>query len=130
MADTYTQPKHGWTCFHCGETFTTVGSASDHFGASPEEQPGCLVKVGIGEERGLLMALRKEQDECRKLSGELESVDCKLQELAEFKRVTGCESVNDLRMWLDSNAGRVVTANALIEGFRERSPEIFAEVIG
>lgn len=25
-SDTYQKPEHGWTCFHCGETFTT-GSA-------------------------------------------------------------------------------------------------------
>jgi hypothetical protein len=56
---TYTKPAHGWTCFHCGETFTTFGSARDHFGATPNAEPGCLIKVRLGEERGLLMELRK-----------------------------------------------------------------------
>lgn len=58
--DTYPAPKHGWTCFHCGETFTTFGAARDHFGATPEAQIGCLIKQILpGEERGLLMELRK-----------------------------------------------------------------------
>ena len=56
---TYQAPAHGWTCFHCGETFTTVGSARDHFGAAPTAEPGCMVRVSLGAERGLLMALRE-----------------------------------------------------------------------
>ena len=31
----YRKPTHGWTCFHCGETFTTEASAREHFGSSP-----------------------------------------------------------------------------------------------
>ena len=63
MTDTYPMPKHGWACFHCGETFTTPGTAEDHFGAMPEARAGCLLKVALGEERGLLMELRRvEQD--------------------------------------------------------------------
>lgn len=62
---TYERPPHGWTCFHCGETFTTVGSARVHFGATPDAKPGCMVRVGLGGERGLLMALRKAEEDCR-----------------------------------------------------------------
>lgn len=57
--DTYPMPAHGWTCFHCGETFTTPGSAREHFGATPSAEPGCCIKVQLGGERGLLSALRK-----------------------------------------------------------------------
>lgn len=35
MDDTYPMPKHGWTCFHCGETFKTPGKAREHFGRTP-----------------------------------------------------------------------------------------------
>lgn len=66
MSDgTYAPPPHGWTCFHCGETFTTVGTARTHFGATPDAEPGCLVRVGLGPERGLLAALRKAEEDCR-----------------------------------------------------------------
>lgn len=51
----------GWTCFHCGETFKTPGSARDHFGYDSVEKPACLIK--IGDERGLVMALRQAQKE-------------------------------------------------------------------
>lgn len=60
--ETYEKPPHGWTCFHCGETFTTVGAARDHFGAAPDATPGCMERVRLGAERGLLMALRKAED--------------------------------------------------------------------
>ncbi len=68
-ADTYEMPPYGWTCFHCGETFTTVGSARDHFGYT-QSDPGCIIdKVAVEEGgkpergRGLLMALRKAEAE-------------------------------------------------------------------
>lgn len=64
--DTYQKPAHGWTCFHCGETFTTPGSAQDHFGATPKAQPGCVMKVLCGGERGLLSALRRTEDQLAK----------------------------------------------------------------
>ena len=56
MTETYQMPPDGWVCFHCGERFTTPGGAQVHFGARPEDQAGCLIKVG--EERGLLMRIR------------------------------------------------------------------------
>lgn len=59
--ETYQKPAHGWTCFHCGETFHTVGAARDHFGSDIMDDPGCRIKLGA--ERGLLMALRKAQEE-------------------------------------------------------------------
>lgn len=51
-----------WTCFHCGETFTTVGAARDHFGASQGSEPGCILKVSVGAERGMLQQLRKAEE--------------------------------------------------------------------
>lgn len=49
----------GWQCFHCGEVFNKVGTARIHFGADPGKEPGCLMKVNIGDELGLLMEVRK-----------------------------------------------------------------------
>lgn len=62
-SDTYERPPHGWTCFHCGETFTTTGSARDHFGAAPDAMPGCMARVQFGAERGLLMRLREAEEQ-------------------------------------------------------------------
>jgi hypothetical protein len=55
-------PKHGWTCFHCGETFRTVADGEAHFGPVPSASPACVLKA----ERGLVRALRdveRERDE-------------------------------------------------------------------
>lgn len=41
----------------------TWGSARDHFGATPAYDPGCLIKVKLGEERGLQMELRRVEEE-------------------------------------------------------------------
>ena len=65
----YPKPEHGWTCFHCGETFTTVGSAGDHFGADPSAPPACMIKVG--EERGLVMYIRRLEKANRGLRAEV-----------------------------------------------------------
>jgi hypothetical protein len=70
MSETYPMPTHGWTCFHCGETFTTPGCARQHFGASPDREPGCLIKVHLGGERGLLSALRQAEDELSRYRNE------------------------------------------------------------
>jgi len=59
VVGTYPQPEHGWVCYHCGETFTTWGAARDHFGETPEVTTGCLLRVQPGEERGLLMTVRR-----------------------------------------------------------------------
>lgn len=67
---TYEKPPHGWTCFHCGETFTTVGSARDHFGATQDAKPGCIERVLLGGERGLLMALRKAEEQIARYMSE------------------------------------------------------------
>lgn len=59
--ETYQKPEDGWTCFHCGDRFTTPGAARDHFGATVDSTPACQIKAGA--ERGLLMALRKAEQE-------------------------------------------------------------------
>ncbi len=41
-ADTYKPPAHGWTCFHCGETFMTEAGARLHFGTIENYRPGCV----------------------------------------------------------------------------------------
>lgn len=67
-SDTYTPPPHGWTCFHCGDTFTDERSARTHFGPTPDSEPGCIIKLQQGD-RSMLRALRifeAERDELRR----------------------------------------------------------------
>lgn len=88
--DTYPQPAHGWTCFHCGETFTTPGSAQDHFGETPDKVPGCKIKVG--EERGLLMELRKVEAERDSLLAVSNTVIAAAYKRDHEKAVAACGS--------------------------------------
>ena len=37
----YLAPAHGWTCFHCGETFHSLRDAREHFGHDPGATPAC-----------------------------------------------------------------------------------------
>ena len=64
---------NGWRCFHCDEVFYTPGAARDHFGGTPLSVPGCRIKAG--EERGLLMELRKLEDEVTQLRLEREDME-------------------------------------------------------
>jgi hypothetical protein len=86
----YSAPRHGWTCFHCGETFTTPGSAADHFGVTPESTTGCLIdRVALEEGgkpergRGLLMELRKVQATATANKEEIERLQTELAALRE-----------------------------------------------
>ncbi len=72
--ETYPQPEHGWTCFHCGETFMTPGAAKDHFGTYPWATPGCIERVRCGAERGLLMSLREAEDRISEYMNEASGV--------------------------------------------------------
>lgn len=76
----YTRPRHGWTCFHCGETFTTPGSARDHFGMDQSKDPACRIKVG--EERGLVMALREAEAELKRYRAEDSDKDRQMAAMA------------------------------------------------
>jgi hypothetical protein len=82
-ADTYAAPRHGWTCFHCGDTFTTPGAARDHFGFDCSRDPACRIKVG--EERGLVMALRRAEAEIERLVAALH--DENTEGLKQLRRV-------------------------------------------
>lgn len=51
------KPAHGWTCFHCGETFTQPHAARQHFGYDQGYEPACIIKAGA--EKSMVEALRR-----------------------------------------------------------------------
>ncbi len=53
-------PRGGWVCFHCGDKFTNVAAARDHFGGSECDVPACKLNAVEG---GLLRMLRDAQEE-------------------------------------------------------------------
>lgn len=61
---TYPAPRHGWTCFHCGETFGNPNLARAHFGEMPTNEVACVMI----SERGMLYTMRAiemQRDEVR-----------------------------------------------------------------
>jgi hypothetical protein len=127
VTGTYAAPAHGWTCFHCGETFTTPGAARDHFGATPEETPGCVLKVEHGGERGLLLELRKTQQELTRLRDEISDESLFYREyyakLASDIPLTGaafrmCSTLRDVFNVYDSMEGRAIAAEEQLAQLR------------
>lgn len=115
-----------WTCFHCGETFTTIGSATDHFGDTIEAHPGCQVRVQFGNERGLQMALRKAEREIRKLRAANEQLDHEaghgraMESEIERRFKNGARSVTDAFNLFDSMEGRALAAEERLLRIRNR----------
>lgn len=111
-------PPHGWTCFHCGETFMTVGGARDHFGAEPSATPGCMLHVQLGEERGLLMALRKVEERNAELLSDLHNESSLSKALypaiesaiKSFKPFRECRTLQDVFNVYDIMEGRALAA--------------------
>lgn len=47
----YYQPRHGFTCFHCGWTFRDPDLAARHFGSDPTVPALCTVTLEGVQER-------------------------------------------------------------------------------
>ena len=59
--DVATIARGPWTCFHCGETFTSEHCARLHFGRSEDSEAACIIKAGA--EGSLLKALRAAEEQ-------------------------------------------------------------------
>lgn len=75
--DTYMPPEHGWTCFHCGETFMHENPARNHFGGSIDAVPGCILRMQPGE-HALLRKIRWLEAQNRELLQRQSEEDTKL----------------------------------------------------
>lgn len=76
--DTYPTPEHGWTCFHCGETFpgTLAGQhdARRHFGASIHDEPKCQISARrLRDMEGQLRRYREEDTDLHREIARLQS---------------------------------------------------------
>lgn len=127
--------RKSWRCFHCDEVFQSRKSAWAHFGPDQDCEklpPACIDPLRM-DEKARLTELREAQEyafQCQESANTSEEkVDDLARELDEFKKITGCGSIHELRMWMDSQQGRVVTANALIEGFKKADPALASRII-
>lgn len=120
--DSYPMPAHGWTCFHCGETFTKPGSAADHFGDDPSQRPGCVMKLANGD-RGLIMELRKAVRQGQRLADRNENLEYQLGTAAHgYQRIAGARNGHEAFMAYDAMEGRAITAEAIVADMLRRVP--------
>ena len=69
------KPEHGWSCFHCGDIFTTYGEAYMHFGLRPTSPPACRLDPGV------LIDLRASEDRVAELEDRVAELEEALGEL-------------------------------------------------
>lgn len=130
MPDTYPAPKHGWTCFHCGEHFESTldgqKRAQVHFGATPDVTPGCIEKLNA-EERSLLRRLRSAQAENDRLRAEAQDEFRQRYYAwleADIKGTAGafrdCRSLRDVFNLFENMEGRALAAEERIVELRRR----------
>jgi hypothetical protein len=130
-----TRKRKSWRCFHCDEVFHSRKAAYAHFGPDEdcEKLPPACVDPLRTDEKARITELREAQDyalQCQESANRAEDkIDDLARELDEFKSLTKCHSVGDLRMTLDSAQGELITARELIKAVREKAPEVYAEVI-
>lgn len=118
--DTYMSPEHGWTCFHCGETFMVPAMARAHFGATPDAIPGCLMRLSK-EERPLLRMVRSLEADLLRLRTSAEDgfyaeyharLEADIRHTAPaFKN---CRTLRDVFNLYDSMEGRALAAEERI----------------
>ena len=124
-----------WRCFHCDEVFRSRKRARLHFGGDEyevKEVPACIDPLRT-DEKARLDEVRNANEHalsCQRLATQADEQAEELSRtLDEFKRITSCKTTHELRMWMDTQQGRVVTADALIEAIRATAPSLYAEVI-
>ncbi|MCF8533852.1 MAG: hypothetical protein K9G48_12670 [Reyranella sp.] len=115
-------PAGGWPCFHCGEVFTTVETAREHFGYELYQEPGCVLKLLPGE-RGTLARLRAAEDDVARLTAANEQMDhevgCYHSMTAELGRLfKGAGTVHQAWLELEAMEGRALSAEARLAAYR------------
>jgi hypothetical protein len=115
------QPEHGWTCFHCGETFTNHYQARQHFGDTPDKEPACQMGA-TREDRAVLRRLRAAEITIDRLRVDIENDTSSTQafyskleaQLQSYKPFRGCRSIQDVFNVYDSMEGRALAAEELL----------------
>jgi hypothetical protein len=105
----------------------TPGSARDHFGGDPSKEPGCLLKVEHGDERGILMALRRKEDEIESLERALaETENDAYLYFVQSSTIKTLFGSSGLRMGYDALEGRAMAAEAMLAVLTRWRPDLAA----
>jgi hypothetical protein len=122
-AATYPRPRHGWTCFHCGETFGAIAAARLHFGADPLADAACRIKA---EEYGLLVALRRLEKDFAALIDRMHELDGQIYvangEVQAVLQAAKAASAHQVRCNIDSLEGRAIAAEAIVRQIEAIDP--------
>ena len=120
--DTYMPPAHGWTCFHCGETFHIEVQARGHFGSDVYGEPMCVMRANAfarfpRSEWPLMYRMRELEAEVAKLRAEAEDehsrwfyarLESEIRGTATVFK--GCRTLRDVFNLYDSVEGRALAA--------------------
>lgn len=126
--DTYPRPRHGWTCFHCGDHFPAncEEAAREHFGPTPSWTPACIERRTLGRDRLLELSREARASEHEAVQARIraeENEEVAVGHLqACLRLVPGATSSHDLWAHIDSLNGRVITAEAVIAEARKVAP--------
>lgn len=115
-------PDHGWTCFHCGETFSiarqrcldsALKAAREHFGSNVTDEPLC--KIGTLPHAELVRRVRAAEDAAAEAQRARDEADAEAEvaqsELSSLgHRFKGAKTVYDAWCMFESMEGRAVTA--------------------
>jgi hypothetical protein len=123
-----------WRCFFCDEVFRSRRAAWLHFGdeGCVQDPPACIDPLRRDEKeriRELREARKWAIERDRRATEVEEQLDQANVELGEFKSLTKCQTVHQLRMALDYAEGELLTARKLIEGVIEKAPAVYEELI-
>lgn len=110
--------SHGWTCFHCGDTFKTPETAMEHFGPTPDVTPEC-VDLTTSSYQDLVRRTREAEHTMRRAIDErnraLDEAEVATGTLASIPHLFhGATSPRDAWNQFDSMQGRAITAEAII----------------
>lgn len=124
-----------WRCYFCDEVFTTKEAAFHHFGPDDHEEqdvPACIDPLRT-DEKERMDALKDAQRYALQCQTEAGEADERLmrseQDLHDFKFLTKCSSIHELRMSMDSQQGELITARELIKAIKEKAPQVYADLI-
>ena len=126
IGDTYPYPDKGWTCFHCGETFSiakqrhyqgALDAAREHFGSGVCDEPLC--KIATLPHAELVRRVRAAEESERAALTARDEADAQAEaahsELSSLgSRFKGAKTVYDAWCMFDSMEGRALTAEAII----------------
>lgn len=140
--EVYLPPKHGWTCFHCGETFHVEAQARGHFGTDPMAEPACLVRAAAlarvprvpRREWPDMYRLRDLEAEVAKLRAEAEDEHSRAYYARQESEIRGtaaafkdCRTLRDVFNLYDSMEGRALAAEERATAAEQQRDTLAAE---